>query len=81
MKDLDVKGFEEFKEKALIAMEKDIKKIIKLYNNLPKTEYAVLKELVKINPVKDVLHTVWISAFCTGIKEARIEFDKQKEKK
>jgi len=31
--------------------------------------------------MKDVLHTVWISAFCKGITEARIEFDKQKEKK
>jgi hypothetical protein len=57
------KTFKEWKEETEIIMERDLKKIIKSYHNIPRTEYLVLKELVKINPVKDVLETVWVTGF------------------
>ena len=76
-----VETLKEFRKQTEIIMERDLKKIIKSYHNIPKTEYLVLKELVKINPMKDVLRTVWITGFHEGTKQARIEFEKTKEKR
>jgi len=76
-----VETFKEFKEKVEIIMERDLKKIIKSYRDIPKTEYIVLRELVKTNPIKDVLLTVWMSAFHEGTKRARIKLEKMMEEK
>ncbi len=80
MNEKEAEKFKEFKKEAEIMMEKDLKKIMKIYRKLPKTEYLVLKELAEISPVKDVLRTVWITAFHAGIKLARIAYEKGKEK-
>lgn len=74
-----VETFKEFRERTETIMERDIKKIIKAYRNIPKTQYVVLKELVKINPIKDVLLTVWITGFHEGTKQARIKAEKGKK--
>lgn len=75
------KEYEEFKEKTEITMKKDLKKIIKSYHKMPKTEYAVLKGLVETTLMKDVLQTVWITGFHEGTKQAIIEFKKGKKNK
>ena len=75
------KGYEEFKKEAEVMMEKDLKKIIKISNNLPKVQYTVLKELVKISPMKEILRTVWTTAFHAGIRLSKKVYEKGKEKK
>jgi len=76
----EVETFKEFRERTEIIMERDLKRTIKSYHKIPKEEYIVLRELVKINPMKDVLHTFWVTGFHEGTKQARIEFEKQKKK-
>lgn len=74
-------GFEEFKKEAGIMMEKDIKKVIKSFRNIPKNEHIVLKELAKTSLMKEVLQTIWVTAFHKGTKQAVIEYNRKRKNK